>query len=248
VESLIEENPPDSEFIPREILALVDNGFLWNVSFTKDINRSEETLQVNSVISSGPANQPPLLMSPSTSQPASAIVSASSSSSLQTAPTPSETSTESQLAIIPAQGTSTPTKYTPAAATDETPTSKSSSLVFTKKSIIVSGYSMPSHTAKTSTDTKAKIGTHHEEKISQSASLTTIVPRDTSDKAKVTTESPDESPQADPSLAPKSTPKKRGRPTETTTIAKKLFKDSTQKKPTDRLILNNSAHLSTHTH
>lgn len=43
----------------------------------------------------------------------------------------------------------------------------------------------------------------------------------------------DESPQADPSLAPKSTPKKRGRPTETTTIAKKLFKDSTQKKPTD---------------
>nr|ABA98395.1 hypothetical protein LOC_Os12g27380 [Oryza sativa Japonica Group] len=44
VESLIEENPPD--FILAEIQALVDQAFVWNVSFTKHtVKRNQESLQ-----------------------------------------------------------------------------------------------------------------------------------------------------------------------------------------------------------
>nr|BAD01693.1 DNA binding protein-like [Oryza sativa Japonica Group]BAD03911.1 DNA binding protein-like [Oryza sativa Japonica Group] len=69
VESLIEDNPPDSDYIPAEIAALVDSTFTWNVSFTRDtVKRSQESLQVNSIVSSGPSNEPLLLMPPQPQQ------------------------------------------------------------------------------------------------------------------------------------------------------------------------------------
>nr|AAN09856.1 putative DNA binding protein [Oryza sativa Japonica Group]AAP52594.1 hypothetical protein LOC_Os10g11780 [Oryza sativa Japonica Group] len=68
IESLIEENPPNSEYIPSEITSLIGSNFAWNVSFTRDtVMRSQECLQVNSIISSGASNQPLLLMSPDAS-------------------------------------------------------------------------------------------------------------------------------------------------------------------------------------
>uniref|UniRef100_I1PTC2 Replication protein A OB domain-containing protein n=1 Tax=Oryza glaberrima TaxID=4538 RepID=I1PTC2_ORYGL len=61
IESLIEENPPNSEYIPSEITSLIGSNFAWNVSFTRDtVTMSQECLQVNSIISSGasPATTP----------------------------------------------------------------------------------------------------------------------------------------------------------------------------------------------
>ncbi|XP_066159835.1 uncharacterized protein [Oryza sativa Japonica Group] len=45
VESLIEDNPPDSDYIPAEIAALVDSTFTWNVSFTRTISYCIRKLQ-----------------------------------------------------------------------------------------------------------------------------------------------------------------------------------------------------------
>ncbi|XP_040378605.1 replication protein A 70 kDa DNA-binding subunit D-like [Oryza brachyantha] len=48
VESLIEENPPDRDFLPDEILRLIDQSFAWNVSYTQEaLRRNQESLQIH---------------------------------------------------------------------------------------------------------------------------------------------------------------------------------------------------------
>lgn len=156
VESLIEDNPPDSDYIPAEIAALVDSTFTWNVSFTRDtVKRSQESLQVNSIVSSGPSNEPLLLMPPGSSQEPSAIASASSSSSVQTGPQQSQTSSESQQLVQQGHSTSTPTKSPIGTPTQSTPTSKPSSSTPGKKNIVVSMCHM--QPLSTNVDTAIKV-------------------------------------------------------------------------------------------
>lgn len=153
VESLIEDNPPDSEPIPPEIGALVDSTFVWNVSFTRDtVKRSQESLQVNSIVSFASSSQEMLLISPGASATASAIVSASSSSSIQIGPAPSETSIGSQQLVK----ASTPTKLNISSPTHATPTSKLSSSTRSKKSIVVSMSHMQFGSPNLGPDNKVK--------------------------------------------------------------------------------------------
>nr|XP_025879641.1 cell wall protein DAN4 isoform X1 [Oryza sativa Japonica Group]XP_025879642.1 cell wall protein DAN4 isoform X1 [Oryza sativa Japonica Group]XP_025879643.1 cell wall protein DAN4 isoform X1 [Oryza sativa Japonica Group]XP_025879644.1 cell wall protein DAN4 isoform X1 [Oryza sativa Japonica Group]XP_025879645.1 cell wall protein DAN4 isoform X1 [Oryza sativa Japonica Group] len=239
IESLIEENPPNSEYIPSEITSLIGSNFPWNVSFTRDtVMRSQECLQVNSIISAGASNQPLLLMSPDASQVTSAIVSASSSSSVQTAPTPNETSNESQQPIQPRQTISTPTKFTIAQGTQDTPTSKSSSSTPTKKSIVSVSH-MQSSKTKPKTDDKPKTDTKAEENISHDKSSIVVLPDTAENMGKGLPETAEEAKQATPSFPTYTPAKKRGRPTPTATppVAKKLFKDGAKQKGNDRLLL-----------
>lgn len=162
VESLIEENPPD--FIPAEIQALVDQAFVWNVSFTEHtVKRNQESLQVNSIVSSGAPKQHFLPISPSASGRTSTIVPLSPGTSLQTPPAASESSIESQSSTRGKQSASlqpslsTPTKYVVSAAADDTPTSKSNPSGSTKKKYVVLAYPMQSQTMQPSIDDKVSI-------------------------------------------------------------------------------------------
>lgn len=157
VESLIEDNPLNSEYIPSEIAALIDGKFVWNVSFTRDtVKRSQESLQVNSIVSTASSGHSLLLMPPDTSQATSAIVSASSSSSVQTAPPVSETSTGSHQAIEPGHNASTSTKLAIGSTTHDTPTSKPCHSTSSKKNIVVSMWHVQSASPSLPTDTKVR--------------------------------------------------------------------------------------------
>jgi replication factor A1 len=157
VESLIEDNPPNSEYIPSEIATLIDGKFVWNVSFTRDtVKRSQESLQVNSIVSTASSGHSLLLMPPDTSQATSAIVSAGSSSSVQTAPPVSETSTRSHQAIEPGHNASIPTKLAIGSTTHDTPTSKPCHSTPSKKNIVVSMCHVQSASPSLPTDTKVR--------------------------------------------------------------------------------------------
>lgn len=145
VQTLIDQNPPDSDYAPLEIAALFNQNFTWNVSFTQDtIMRNQETLQVNSIISSGFEPHGLLAISTGSSEETLPILPAPSSSSLQLGPAASDTSTSSQIgsqvkqAAIRKDDPSTPTKHAIPSASDDTPTSKAKAVTTLKKSYVLS--------------------------------------------------------------------------------------------------------------
>uniref|UniRef100_A0A0E0C530 ATP-dependent DNA helicase n=1 Tax=Oryza meridionalis TaxID=40149 RepID=A0A0E0C530_9ORYZ len=217
VESLIEGNPPDSDYIPAEIAALVDSRFTWNLSFTRDIvKRSQESLQVNTIVSSGPSNEPLLLMPPGSSQEPSAIASASSSSSVQTGPQQSQTSSESQQLVQQGHSTSTPTKSPIGTPTQSTPTSKPSSSTPGKKSIVVSMCHMQPLSA--SVDATIKDEVKHPEHAPETA----VVANSPESKAKETPKHEEDIPQTAATSTTAATAKKREKPALLHPSAKKL--------------------------
>ncbi|XP_052158490.1 uncharacterized protein LOC127776138 isoform X2 [Oryza glaberrima] len=237
VESLIEENPPD--FIPAEIQALVDQAFVWNVSFTEHtVKRNQESLQVNSIVSSGAPKQHFLPISPSTSGGTSTIVPLSPGTSLQTPPAASESSIESRSSTRGKQSASlqpslsTPTKYVVSAAADDTPTSKSNPSGSTKKKYVVLAYPMQSQTMQPSIDDKATTEPKSGQKTLEHPSLPAAGPSESESEHKIKgtfVNTPDD-PPISPSVPSKSASKKR-----TNTIAsvpappaKKLFKEHSQ--------------------
>lgn len=164
VETLIDQNPPDSEYIPDEIVALFNQSFIWNISFTQDtIMKNQETLQVNSIISSSAEVQGLLPISPSSSQQTLAIMPADSSSSLQLAPAASEASTGSKIeaqtteSMLPKDSPSTPTRYTVSSASDQTPTSKANAPAPTKKSYVLSVSPKPAQDKQISFSPDSKV-------------------------------------------------------------------------------------------
>lgn len=170
VETLIDQNPPDSEYILDEIVALFNQTFIWNISFTQDtIMKNQETLQVNSIISSSAEVQGLLPISPSSSQQTLAIMPADSSSSLQLAT--SEGSTGSKIeaqtteSMLPMDSPSTPTRYTISSASDQTPTSKANAPAPSKKSYVLSVSPKPAQ--------DKQISFSHDPKVSILTSLLT---------------------------------------------------------------------------
>nr|ABA93595.1 hypothetical protein LOC_Os11g28660 [Oryza sativa Japonica Group] len=208
VESLIEDNPPNSEYIPSEIAALIDGKFVWNVSFTRNtVKRSQESLQVNSIVSTASSGHSLLLMPPDTSQATSAIVSAGSSSSVQIAPPVSETSTGSHQAIEPGHNASTPTKLAIGSTTHDTPTSKPCHSTPSKKNIVVSMCHVQSASPSLPTDTKADAKV--EEDTSQHASSTPLVAHSAEHKEKQPAKHEENIPQTSPSSLASAIAKKR---------------------------------------
>jgi hypothetical protein len=238
VETLIDQNPPDSEYIPDEIVALFNQTFIWNISFTQDtIMKNQETLQVNNIISSNAEVQGLLPISPSSSQQTLAIMPADSSSSLQLAPATSEGSTGSKIeaqtteSMLPMDSPSTPTRYTISSASDQTPTSKANAPAPSKKSYVLSVSPKPaqdkqisfSHDPKATTETKIK---GEPPQIASSVELSSA----TQDKAKALAIAAEDTPSASPSPPTKNIPPKRPAASASASAAKKLFKDDSQQK------------------
>ncbi|XP_052159517.1 uncharacterized protein LOC127777048 [Oryza glaberrima] len=141
IEALIDKIPEGSNFIPDEITCLLEKQFVWNVSITENSLRNcEVSFQVNSIISGDTSGQPLLLMSPTSSQTSSAMMSPGSSSALLS-PTkvievgcssPPSTATASPSAAI-----STPKKQALQPSTPHTSTSKFSCAPTEQKAKVV---------------------------------------------------------------------------------------------------------------
>ncbi|KAF0902323.1 hypothetical protein E2562_015542 [Oryza meyeriana var. granulata] len=269
IEALQEENQPDKEFIPADITALINQDFIWNVSYTEDtIKRSQESLQVNSIISAGSSDQPLLLMSTPSSQPTSATVSASSSSSAQPPPELSGTSIGTVTPTKPKQVVSTivvpstPTKTPVSPMQHGTPTSKLCPSPSTKKKIVVSVCPMPS---QPTSDNKAKktIEVQHdpssapipssqaEDKKAKTASVyqpssATIAASHTEDKKAKSDATPPDGSHADThSPSTKPVTRKRERSGVSTAPGKKLFKEDSSSKldESKKTTLSSSIHI-----
>ncbi|KAG8060666.1 hypothetical protein GUJ93_ZPchr0002g24267 [Zizania palustris] len=132
VEKLIEQVPPNTDFIPDEITCLLERKFVWNVSFIENTVRTGiESLQVNNVVYEVIPREPLMLMSPTSSASASSMLASTSSLQLTSVPSQDKSSLPQEESIdkshAPTMTAVTPKKQGVVVLEEGTPTSKLSS-------------------------------------------------------------------------------------------------------------------------
>lgn len=198
--------------------------------------KNQESLQVNSVVSSAGPIQLMLSNSPPPSEQTLAIIPASSSSSVEGASAESKKSTESKIkarakeTLLALHTLVTPVRHIVRPRSEQTPTSKLNVPSSGKKSYVLSVSPIPVHTTQISSDNKATTEAEGKAKAPQPASSVELSPPDVEHKAKAAHQLLRDFPSTDPSLLAKDIQKKRDRPATSAPAAKKLFRDDAPSK------------------